>query len=570
MQNKVLKISLASVITMLLIGMSLIPSISGQTQEMNLKSNNDSPVMSLMGRSYVNAHWKFDTGSGTTAFDSSGHDYDGTIHGATWTTDTPSGSGYALDFDGNNDYVDLDTHSTNLGFNKTDDLIFSVYIKTTTNKHGRIYSTSTGWGTNPEFHIFMADNGTIGVMAEVTSCGFTIYTNDSYNNGAWYYLEVWFNGISNKPTVEIFVDHNPVASITHWVCPFDNTEFSKTKLGRRSHNSTSYFDGKIDDMKIIKYAGGNEQEPPEIDGPISGDPGVEYDFTFTTYDPEEDDIWIWIDWDDGDEDKWLGSYESGEEVTVSHKYDEEGQYNITAQSKDVWHHSRWSDEYIVLIGNQAPSPPEISGRRYGDAGEEITYTFVSNDNELNDIRYFIEWDDGETEWTGYYSSGEEVEVSHSWDSNGDYEITAIAEDDHNKQSTLSDPYLIRIGDQPPNRPDINGPKNGVPGVEYDFYFEVIDPEGDDVYFEIEWGDGTGIPEYGPVKSGEEIKLSHTYSRKGTFTIRARATDSFGNTGDWYNFDITIPRNKAFNLNILELLLNRLSNTFPILKLFFSL
>ena len=32
------------------------------------------------------AHWKFDEGSGTTAYDSAGSN-DGTIYGATWTLD---------------------------------------------------------------------------------------------------------------------------------------------------------------------------------------------------------------------------------------------------------------------------------------------------------------------------------------------------------------------------------------------------------------------------------------------------------------------------------------------------
>ncbi len=71
MKNNLFRRSLIWGISILLIGAAVIPSISG--------SFNDD---------YVNAYWKFDEGSGTTAYDSSGHDYDGTIYGATWTTDT--------------------------------------------------------------------------------------------------------------------------------------------------------------------------------------------------------------------------------------------------------------------------------------------------------------------------------------------------------------------------------------------------------------------------------------------------------------------------------------------------
>lgn len=568
MQSKLLKRSLTSGVVVLLILLSIIPSISGNTKKMSIESNDEIPAVSKMSRGYVNAHWKFDTGNGNTAYDSSGHDYDGTIYGADWTTDTPSGSGYALDFNGNTDYIDLDPYSSKLGFNKTDDLIFTVSIKTQSNQEGMIFSTSTGYGTNPEFHIFMSDNGTIGVRAEVTSCGFTLYTNDSYNDNAWHDIEVWFNGITNEPEVTIFIDNDPVACVTHWVCPFESSEFSRTKIGRRSHNETNYFDGKIDDLKIIKYPGGNEQVEPLIDGPISGDIGVEYDYDFTTIDPEDDDIWLWIKWGDGDEELWEGPYDSGETVTFSHAWDEEGEYYIEAQSKDVWHHSRWSEGYEVLIGNQPPDIPTINGeKRYGSIGEEMTFTIVSNDYEENPIKYFLDWDNGDTEWTNFYPSGQEVTVKHTWDANADYEITCYAEDNQGKTSAVSESFLIRIGDQPPNKPIIRGPHNGIPEKEYTFTFQSIDSEGDQVIYDIEWGDGSSVTDYGPFESGEEIELSHTWTSRDTFIIRARATDTFGNPGEWEDAHISIPRSKT--LNILEWLFFRFSNAFPILNFLFS-
>ena len=76
-----------------------------------------------LSNDYVNAYWKFDECEGNTAYDSSGHNYDGTIYGATWVGGV---LGCALDFDGLDDYlnqhnhsVGLDNHSVGLGFNKT-------------------------------------------------------------------------------------------------------------------------------------------------------------------------------------------------------------------------------------------------------------------------------------------------------------------------------------------------------------------------------------------------------------------------------------------------------------------
>src|SRR6056297_596327 len=52
-------------------------------------------------------YWKFDEGSGTTAYDSSGNGNDGTLtNGPIWSTDAREGN-YSLSFDGVDDYVDV-------------------------------------------------------------------------------------------------------------------------------------------------------------------------------------------------------------------------------------------------------------------------------------------------------------------------------------------------------------------------------------------------------------------------------------------------------------------------------
>ena len=52
-------------------------------------------AFALVGQTVQGAlvgHWTFDEGSGTTAYDSSGKGYNGTIVGATYTTDAQIGS----------------------------------------------------------------------------------------------------------------------------------------------------------------------------------------------------------------------------------------------------------------------------------------------------------------------------------------------------------------------------------------------------------------------------------------------------------------------------------------------
>ncbi|MDD4985796.1 MAG: prepilin-type N-terminal cleavage/methylation domain-containing protein [Dehalococcoidales bacterium] len=57
--------------------------------------------------SYIAGIWSFDEGSGSSTIDTSGWDNHGTINGATYTSNTPSGIGYALSFNGVNNYVGI-------------------------------------------------------------------------------------------------------------------------------------------------------------------------------------------------------------------------------------------------------------------------------------------------------------------------------------------------------------------------------------------------------------------------------------------------------------------------------
>jgi len=406
---------LTNVIFLLLILAGIMPSITGSIEKTSIQLIKETPIGFPLNDDYLNAHWKFNECDGGTLGDSSGHDYNGVINGATWTDDGYSGC--ALIFDGVNDYVDLDSHSSDIMFNKTDDVIFSFYFKSSGT--GLIYSATASWGINPEFRIELLSNGSLLFYTITQMCGIILYSNGTYNDGDWHHVEYYHNGISSNPTVTLFVDGVFDSTFTHWLCEIESDDYALCTLGIHSYNSTDPFDGYIDEFKIIKYPNGNKQAPPVIDGPTIGKPNVEYDYGFTTYDPEGDNISaIYIDWDDGTVDKLVGSFESGEEVIVSHKWTEEGKYDVKAKSEDFWDDGPWSSEpFPVYIGNQPPDPPVITGPKHGDSEQQLEYTFVAEDFDEDDVKYFIDWDDGNTTETGFYASGTPVTESHCWKMN---------------------------------------------------------------------------------------------------------------------------------------------------------
>ena len=541
-------------IIVLFIGAGIIPSISGNTEKTSIQLTREAPIGSPLYDDYVNAYWKFNECSGNIVGDSSIHHYNGIKYGPTWVG---SGGDCALQFDGVDDYVDLEAHSKALGINKTDDLIYTFSFKST--GAGIMYS-ATGYKNIPEQKIELLDNGSIMFRVWTALCGISVCSAPGHNDGVEHDVEVIFNGITSDPTVHISVDTNLEGSKTKWLCDIANDEFLNCKFGQRASDDSGNYNGEIDDFKIIKYEQGNKQAPPSIDGPDYGKPNIVYDYTFVTNDPEGDNLEaIYIDWDDGDEQKVDGPFESGEAVVVSHKWTEDGSYDVRARSEDVWHHSPWSNPYNVKIGNQAPSPPDITGPKYGNAQEQLTYTFVSEDYEGENLRYFIEWDDGTTTETGYYASGEEITETHSWGANRDYYIKARAQDNEGKMGEYSI-YHIRIGDQPPNKPSIFGSVQGVPIIKYQFAFSSVDPENDNISYDIDWGDGNQ-ESYGPFPSGKTLSLSHAWAKSDTYKVKAQARDIFDYPSGWSEHEIIIPRNKAYNIHILELLFERFPRAF---------
>ena len=102
----------------------------------------------------------------------------------------------------------------------------------------------------------------------------------------------------------------------------------------------------------------------------------------------------------------------------------------------------------------------------------------------------------------------------------------------------------RMNNRPPEAPKITGPgsvpsesmklivknpANYPPGKPIEFRLEAIDPDGDDIRYYIDWGDGS-IDITGFYPSGVEVKVNHTYNSQGAYVVAALAEDICGLRG----------------------------------------
>jgi len=89
---------------------------------------------------------------------------------------------------------------------------------------------------------------------------------------------------------------------------------------------------------------------------------------------------------------------------------------------------------VVEHENHPPDTPTITGPSSGKAGEEYEYMFSSVDPDGDAVQFYIEWGDGNSEWTGFNSSGDYFIISHIWNEKDTYIIRAKTKDSNNAES----------------------------------------------------------------------------------------------------------------------------------------
>ncbi|KYK24758.1 hypothetical protein AYK25_01640 [Thermoplasmatales archaeon SM1-50] len=111
----------------------------------------------------------------------------------------------------------------------------------------------------------------------------------------------------------------------------------------------------------------------------------------------------------------------------------------------------------------------------------------------------------------------------------------------------TDVWLIKTASEnhPPIKPIINGPAFGRVGVRYNFTIVTTDPDGNECYYLLDWGDETQSSWLGPYQSGVPIQISHTWNEPGTYLIKGKTKDINGAESDWSSeFLITIVQLKT--------------------------
>jgi len=94
-------------------------------------------------------------------------------------------------------------------------------------------------------------------------------------------------------------------------------------------------------------------------------------------------------------------------------------------------------------------------------------------------------------------------------------------------------YKGSIENNPPLTPSKpKGSSEGEAGIEYEYTSNTTDPDGDDIYYLFDWGDGTNSSWIGPVDSETIINALHSWDEKGFYNVKVKAKDVYGLESGW--------------------------------------
>jgi hypothetical protein len=236
----------------------------------------------------------------------------------------------------------------------------------------------------------------------------------------------------------------------------------------------------------------------------------------------------------GSENDWSGSIQltiDGGFVVVgdTHSYGSGGY--------DLWlikTNKNGSKEWDCIVGKQNSDETGYAGLQTYSGSFIAAGISASTSNGLGDVWLVKINGDGNIDWNMSFG-GRQRDGGYALYQcrEGGYIVGGYTESYGNGGRDM---LLVKILDReenpPPRKPTITGPVEGKVGENYTYSGHAVDPDGDQLYYLFDWGDGTDNDWLGPYFSGEEVSASHIWDSRGNYDIKVKAKDTDGAQSEW--------------------------------------
>jgi hypothetical protein len=209
-----------------------------ETPEPNLKQD-------LLG------YWKFDERRGVTAIDSSGFGNDGTIVGP---TRTPVAAGFALDFDGHDDYV---TIKADPSLDNLDAVTMTAWIYPRADSHWHVLDKGDG---DKRLYSEGIERTLDGRIRYSGTHAFSRSVSDTIELNKWQHIALTWSRTTNQTRlyhngVEVQYGVQEVGSGS----VLDDTTYPFTIGARGALGQVTFFNGMVDEVRLYDYVLTEEQ-----------------------------------------------------------------------------------------------------------------------------------------------------------------------------------------------------------------------------------------------------------------------------------------------------------------------
>ena len=245
--------------------------------------------------------------------------------------------------------------------------------------------------------------------------------------------------------------------------------------------------------------------------------------------------------------------------SISEEWGYDGFFNLEYGSLNIDKTDiNWVDYNTENFSNWVP----VAHINTSTTGQTLFDGSESFDHEGIIVSYAWDFGDGTTA-TG-------VNATHTYDAAGIYLAKLTVTDNASNTDTETTWVFINEENHAPKTPWLLGRRTGENDTTYRYTFWANDPDGDDLYYYLNWGDtywdGGAVGWIGPYKSGEKVTLEKNWTEKGNYTVRVKASDRYDAKSNWATLKVTMP--VSYNLPVfwfLEQLLERFPHAFPILR-----
>lgn len=237
---------------------------------------------------------------------------------------------------------------------------------------------------------------------------------------------------------------------------------------------------------------------------------------------------------------------------------EDGIVYVGSTSTEEFEPGKWTDVgYLYAFGpgrNTAPYDLTITGETQGRIKTVYSFQITAYDAEGSAIYYKIDWgDETNTTWIGPYAAGRSISIEHNWSEVGEYRISIQAKDAFDAVAEGITHHLNIEHNDPPQKPEISGRTRIQSGRYYTYSLVSTDPDTDDLFYFVDWGDGTNTGWIGVFPTGDTAKISHEWHQTGTYTIKAKTKDVYDAESDWGTLEVAVPKNNGFFLPLVRFL-----------------